>query len=124
MKKKIYKSLFYILVLAVYGIFFSVQSFFNFEGHSNAKDIFKHSSLVRSSQKHAVVKAIPLNSSPSHNIRLNKRFHQEDITLFPVFCVAAPVLHIIPRVLGSYRDLPLTSIPLLSRPLRGPPVFA
>jgi hypothetical protein len=125
MKKRIHKILFYAVILSVYGVFFSVESFFNFEGQINTKDLFKYTVLVHFSGNHQrVVKTTPLQSSSKHNVRLNKRYHQEDIAPCPLISVAAPVLHIIPRVLGSCTVDPLPSIAVVHRPLRGPPVVA
>lgn len=125
MKKRIHKILLYTLILSVYGVFFSVESFFNFEGQVNAKDLFKYSSFVHFSGSHQhSIRTTPLQSSAKHNVRLNKRYHQEDVTPCPLISVAAPVLPLIPRVLGSYSIVPLPSIAVVHRPLRGPPVVA
>jgi len=125
MQKRIYKIFFYTLLLAVYGVFFSVESFFNFEGHTDTKDLFRYSTPVQVSGNHQqVVKTSPLQSSGKHKIRLNKRFHQEDIALCPVITVAPPEERIIPRVLGAYLTVPLPSIPVVHFRLRGPPPVA
>ena len=125
MKKRIHKILLYTLILSVYGVFFSVESFFNFEGQVNAKDLFKYSSFVHFSGSHQhAIRTTPLRSSSKHNVRLNKRYHQENTTPCPLISVAAPVLPLIPRVLGSYSIVPLPSIAVVHRPLRGPPVVA
>lgn len=125
MKKRIHKILFYTFLVSVYGVFFSVESFFNFEGQVNTKDMFKYSSFVHFSGKHPnVLKTTPLQSSSKHHVRLNKRYHQEDITPFPVFFVAAPELHIIPRILGLYQTVPLPAVLVPHQRLRGPPVIA
>ena len=125
MKQRIHTALFYTLLLSVYGVFFSVESFFNFEGQVNAKDLFKYSSFVHFSGSHQhAIRTTPLQSSSKHKVRLNKRYHQEDITPCPLISVAQPVLPLIPRVLGSYSIVPLPSIAVVHRPLRGPPVVA
>lgn len=126
MQKRIYKIFFYTLLLAVYGVFFSVESFFNFEGHTDAKAFFKYSTLVQFSGNHQqVVKASPLQSPLKHKIRLNKRFHQENIAILcPVITVAVPEERIIPRVLGAYLTTPLPSVLVVHLRLRGPPVVA
>jgi hypothetical protein len=125
MQKRIYKFLFYTLLLAVYGVFFSVESFYNFEGHSDAKAVFNYSALAQLQGNHQqVVKSSPVQSSGKHKIRLNKRFHQEDIAPCPVITVAAPEERIIPRVLGAYRTAPLPTVPEACLRLRGPPVVA
>jgi len=125
MKKRIHTALFYTLLLSVYGVFFSVESFFNFEGQVNAKDLFRYSSFVHFSGSHQqAVCTTPLQPSSKHNFRLNKRYHQEDIVPCPLISVAAPVLPLIPRVLGSYSIVPLPSTAGIHHPLRGPPVVA
>ena len=125
MQKRIYKIFFYTLLLAVYGVFFSVESFFNFEGHVDAKAFFARSTFVQSSGNHRQeVKTNPLQSPGKHKIRLNKRFHQEDIALCPVITVAAPEERIIPRVLGTYLTVPLPSVLVVHLRLRGPPDVA
>ena len=125
MQKRIYKILFYTLLLAVYGTFFSVESFFNFEGQINAKDLFKYSSFVHFSGNHRqVIKTTPLQSSSSHKVRLNKRFHQEDIAPCPLITIIAPAERVIPQMLSLHRIVPLPSVPLTHLRLRGPPVVA
>ncbi|HEY4285499.1 MAG TPA: hypothetical protein VGN00_00250 [Puia sp.] len=125
MKKRIHKILFYAVLLSVYGVFFSVESFFNFEGQVNTKDLFKYTAFAHFSGNHqSVIKTTPLQSSSRHNVRLNKRYHQEDIAPCPLISVATPVLRIIPKVLGSYSIVPLPSIAVVHRPLRGPPSVA
>jgi hypothetical protein len=125
MKKRIHKILFYTLLLSVYGVFFSVESFFNFEGQVNTKEIFKYSSFVHSSASpQTVVKASPLQSSSSHHVRLNKRYHQEDITPCPLISVPAPLLPVIPRVLGACTVLLLPAVTVAHHRLRGPPCVA
>ena len=125
MEKRAHKIFFYTLLLAVYGIFFSVETFFNFEGQINAKDLFKYSSFVHFSGNHQqIIKTTPLQSSSSHKIRLNKRYHQEESAPCPVITVGTPAERIIPIVLGAYRDIPLPSVPVPHLRLRGPPVVA
>ncbi|HTI94531.1 MAG TPA: hypothetical protein VL727_28255 [Puia sp.] len=125
MKKRIHKILFYTLILSVYGVFFSVESFFNFEGQNNTKDLFKYSAFVHFSGYHqSVIKTTPLQSSSKHNVRLNKRYHQEDIAPCPLFSVAAPVLRVIPRVLGTCSIIPLPCVTVAHHRLRGPPFVA
>ena len=124
MTKKIHKLLFYTLLLSVYGLFFSVESFYNFEGQLNTAAFFKYTRAQLAKNGQSVVKASSSHSSPTHNFRLNKRFHQEEISPCPVFQVAAPESYVIPRVLGSYRTIILPIVTLIHRPLRGPPSVA
>jgi hypothetical protein len=125
MQKRIYKIFFYTLLLAVYGVFFSVESFYNFEGHTDTKALFKYPNLGQSSGNHQQeLKSNPQQSPGKHKIRLNKRFHQEDIAPCPAITVAAPEERIIPVVLGAYQTAPLPSVRVTCPRLRGPPVAA
>lgn len=120
MTKKIHKFLFYTFLLAVYGMFFSVESFYNFEGQLNATAFFKHATLSQPAKDgHAVVGTSSSHASPK--LRLNKRFHQAEITPCPVFQVPAPLSYVIPRVLGNHRNTPLPTVTPLHHLLRGPP---
>jgi hypothetical protein len=122
MKHRINKMLFYTLLLAVYGIFFSVESFYNFEGQTNAKEQLRFAAFTH--QHHlSIARVLPLGSS-SHGLRLNKRYHPEAMPACPVFSPAAPVALVPPANDRSYRDVHLPAITLLSYCLRGPPVVA
>jgi len=109
--KRIHKLLFYALLCGVYGIFFSVESFYNFEGQPNAKQGFGYS----------VVKNTPLHSGASPGFRLNKRYHQEDIPPCPILASATPERCITPVRIGSYANEPLPSVAIVHYSLRGPP---
>ena len=124
MKKRIHKALFYTLLLGVYGIFFSVESFYNFEGQSNARDLLRYATLIsHQANGTTVARTTPLHSPSSHNVRLNKRYHQEDIPPCPVLSPALPESIAPPLVLNWYRSADLTRPALLHRPLRGPPAL-
>ncbi|HEV2482329.1 MAG TPA: hypothetical protein VGS79_21845 [Puia sp.] len=125
MKMRLHKLLYYTLLLGVYGIFFSVESFYNFEGHSNASDIIRYASLTGGHEKDAsVARTSPLHSASTHSIRLNKRFHQEDMPPCPVMTPALPEYVLMPPVLGYRCSTDLPEPALLHRPLRGPPALA
>ena len=125
MRKRIYTILFYTLLTAVYGVFFSIESFFNFEGQIHAKELFAYSSITQAAAKApGVARTLPLSSSSSHAIRLNKRYHRENIPPCIVFSVEAPVRYIAPQTLVLYRNSPLLSAVVVHHPLRGPPVVA
>lgn len=125
MKKRLHKYLYYILLFGVYGIFFSVESFYNFEGHSNASDIIRYASLTNGHENLvSSARTTPLHSSTSHSIRLNKRFHQEDIPPCPVLTPVLPEYVLTPLVLGCDCRTDLPKPALLHRPLRGPPALA
>jgi hypothetical protein len=122
MKTRFHKLLYYTLLFGVYSIFFSVESFYNFEGHSNASDIIRYGSLISGHEKDApVARTTPIHSTSRHIIRLNKRFHQEDVPPCPVVSPALPEYVLAPAVLGSYCRIDLPKPALLHRPLRGPP---
>ena len=124
MKTRLHKLLYYMLLLGVYGIFFSVESFYNFEGHSNASDIIRYASLISGHDKDVtVVRTTPLHSTSAHSIRLNKRFHQEDMLPCPILMPVLPEYVLAPVVLGCYCRTALPKPALLHRPLRGPPVL-
>ena len=125
MKIRLHKLLYYLLLLGVYGIFFSVESFYNFEGHSNASDIIRYASLMSGHEKDAVVaRTTPLHSTSTHSIRLNKRFHQENIPPCPVLAPVLPEYVRKPLVLRTFCRTDLPEPALLHRPLRGPPALA
>jgi len=114
-KERIHKLLFYALLCGVYGVFFSVESFYNFEGQPNAKQSFGHS----------VVKSHPLHSGASPGFRLNKRYHQEDIPLpCPILSPVTPERCITPVRIGSYGNDVLPSVAIVDYSLRGPPTIA
>ena len=125
MQKCLHRLLYYTLLLGVYGIFFSVESFYNFEGHSNARDIIRYASLAGGLEKDApIARTTPLRSPSTHSIRLNKRFHQENIPPCPVFTPAIPEYVLMPLVPEVYCRTDLSEPALLHRPLRGPPAFS
>lgn len=124
--KKIYRLVFYTLILVVYTSFFSVQSFFNFEGLSGSQDIFNyHSFLYASSKTAAIAKDLPLHSSSGHHkTRLNKRFHQENMPPCDVISIVIPERFIPVQTPDYYKADFLPSVIRVTHPLRGPPVVA
>ena len=124
MAKRINKYLFYTLLTIVYGVFFSVESFYNFEGHSDAKKILSQSSFVCHSTGNPGVSTSATRLPSSHTIRLNKRYQQENFHPCAIFRVETPVVYVTPRMPGVY---PIQSLPLVTidhSRLRGPPVAA
>ncbi len=113
-KKRISKFLFYALLCGVYGVFFSVESFYNFEGQPNAKQ----------DSVHSVVKSSPLHSGSFPGFRLNKRYHQENIPPCPIFSPVIPERRITPVRLGTSGNDVLPSSAILAYSLRGPPAMA
>ena len=125
MRKRLHKLLFYTLLLGVYGIFFSVESFYNFEGQSNAGDILRYASLVRVQQLHgSIARSTPFHPASYHGIRLNKRFHQEAVPSFPLLSPVRPEYSLTPLTRVCYRPAGLTKPTLLYRPQRGPPALS
>ncbi|HEX3934071.1 MAG TPA: hypothetical protein VHW43_05295 [Puia sp.] len=123
MKIHLHKLLYYTLLFGVYGIFFSVESFYNFEGHSNARDIFRQVALVSGHEVASVAQTAPLHSPSTHSIRLNKRFHQENMPPCPVLSPILPEYVLAPLMLESHCRNHLPEPALLHRPLRGPPTL-
>ncbi|HEV9035375.1 MAG TPA: hypothetical protein VGQ51_02090 [Puia sp.] len=124
MPKRIHKYLFYTLIAVVYGVFFSVESFYNFEGHSEAKKLLSHASLVRLTDGNRGVSTSSARFPSSHSIRLNKRYQQENFTPCPIFRVEMPVCYVVPRTPRPYPVCPLPFITIDHSSLRGPPIAA
>ena len=121
MSRRLHKYLFYTLLAVVYGVFFSVDSFYNFEGHSDARNIVSHASLVRHA---AGNRGLSTSSSPypsAHALRLNKRYQQKNFIPCPVFRVEMPVCYVGPARPAAYPVCPLPFITVVHSPLRGPP---
>jgi|SRR5580658_3679481 len=114
MNRRIHKVTFYATLLCVYAAFFSVESFYNFEGQPCSKDGFRYS----------VVKNIPFHSTTTHGFRLNKRYHPEAIPPCPIVSPEAPRWYVIPVRLGYPGDHPLPEIAIIHYSLRGPPAAA
>jgi hypothetical protein len=122
MKKRLHRALFHALLIGVYGIFFSIESFYNFEGQPNGKkDLGYLACLLVAPHSQTVVKNSPLHSSTSPGFRLNKRFHQEDIPPCPILSPAAPERNIAPLRLGFDGTRMLPSVAIFHYSLRGPP---
>jgi hypothetical protein len=124
MAKRIHKYLFYTLLTIVYGVFFSVESFYNFEGHSDAKKILSHSSFVCHSTGNGGISTSATRFPSTHTVRLNKRYQQENFHPCPIFRVEAPVVYVMPRMLGVSSIQPLPFVTIDHSLLRGPPVAA
>ena len=128
MGKKLYRFSFYTLLLAVYGIFFSIESFYNFEGHSDAREIINHNctASLQARSGEAGLNARRVNYPHSHKarLRLNKRYHGEEFPPCTVYEAPAPTVIVTPRELGVFCLRPLPSISLLRPQLRGPPLAA
>ncbi|HEY4335678.1 MAG TPA: hypothetical protein VGM89_07265 [Puia sp.] len=124
MGKKLHRLSFYTLILAVYGVFFSIESFYNFEGHSEFREIITHSSRVHAAPAEAKVSVVSYPGSHKVRLRLNKRYHQEEFHPCAVYEVVAPVFYETPCEPGTFVLGPLPSIPLAGPQLRGPPSAA
>jgi hypothetical protein len=102
------------MLLCVYAAFFSVESFYNFEGQPRSTVGFRYS----------VVKNVPVHSTGACRFRLNKRFHPEVIPPCPIISPEGPRWVVIPVRLGSFGDDPLPAIAIFHYSLRGPPAAA
>jgi hypothetical protein len=114
--------------MAVYAVFFSIQFFYNFDGHPNAQ---QNSPKYSSSANYTgngldAVKDGPIKSSAPflHTFRLNKHFHQADISPCSVFSVKAQPPHVIPMTFFYYPEPFAPSFVPIARLLRGPPFAA
>jgi hypothetical protein len=114
MNKQTHKILFYAMLFCVYAVFFSVESFYNFDGQPRGREDFRYS----------VVKSFPVHSTTSHGFRLNKRYHPEVIPPCPIVSPNAPKWWLTPVRLGSPGDHPLPDIAIIHYSLRGPPAAA
>jgi hypothetical protein len=113
--------------MAVYAVFFSIQFFYNFDGHPKAQNALQYSSSANYVGNGLdAVKGGPIRSSTpvSHTIRLNKHFHQADISPCTVFSVEAPPPHVVPTTFFYYPKPFASSFVPIARLLRGPPFAA
>ncbi|HET6254127.1 MAG TPA: hypothetical protein VFE32_08640 [Puia sp.] len=126
MVKRIFDIAFHALLITVYAIFFSVQFFFNFDCSTagNAQNFLKHFSGKPHSKSPAGVVTQASDHSSSRAMRLNKRFHQENIPPCEVLAVNSPKPYIIRRLVGPYRNHFLPSVTPAHRLMRGPPCLA
>jgi hypothetical protein len=116
MQKKIHTLLFYSLLLFVYTGFFCVESFFNFEGQPEGRNLTTSAAFSHKSP------FAPLTPAAYHSVRLNKRYQQEVIYPHLIVPAAAPPVYAIIRVNSGYRNCVLRAVSLLHRSLRGPPI--
>ena len=126
LRKKIRYCLSYLLLLAVYSVFFTVQLTANFDIPGNAPQIaarsfnqILHQNNTKSgvTQSHA---AYPKRVI----IRLNKRFHPEFAPSCPATVSPAPVCFILTPVIHSYTEPHISPVSLSDQSRRGPPVVA
>ncbi|HVU99071.1 MAG TPA: hypothetical protein VHE34_27805 [Puia sp.] len=124
MGKNLHKFSFYALILAVYGVFFSVESFYNFEGHSEAREIIRYSAFLHARSGEPGLNAPRVHYPGSHRtkLRLNKRYHGEEFAPCTVYEAPAPAVIVTPRELGVFCLRPLPSVSLIRPQLRGPPL--
>jgi hypothetical protein len=111
------------MVASVYAAFFLVQSLFNFDGPEpvNSQNIYNYSSSLFHAAKNTRLAGNTAHAAHTHTVRLNKRFHQENIPPCDVLVVAAPAPFVVRTMGVPYRDPFLLSYTPLHRPLRGPP---
>lgn len=109
----------YMTILSLYTVFFMVQIF------NSSAAIGSDGSRLSFITTKTAAKEKTLTSKPSHEkksgIRLNKRFHPENITSINYF-IERPVLIIAGRVSHNKPKDYLLISSILSDSLRGPPV--
>jgi hypothetical protein len=125
MVKRRQNILFYAVLMPVYAVFFSVQFFFNFEfpGSDTQNFIGQFRSDNHAGKMVSFAKEAPSHSF-SRSIRLNKRFHQENIPTCDILSMDVPEPYVIQRTLGHYQDSFLSYVTPVHRLLRGPPSMA
>jgi hypothetical protein len=124
MPVKLHKMLFYTLVLGVYGIFFSVECLYNFEGQGSSTNYLHFVSIAREGARTGqTFQNLPVHSSASRSLRLNKRYHQEEAPPFLFLSPALPEYTMAPSTPGCYCQTALPEPAFLNRPLRGPPAL-
>jgi len=124
MAKRLHKYLFYALLIIVYGVFFSVESFYNFEGHSDAKKLLAQSSVVSHSAGNGGVSTSAARFPSTHKIRLNKRYQQENFLPCVVLRMEIPVTYVTSEMPVVYPEFLLPLVTIDHSPLRGPPFAA
>jgi hypothetical protein len=115
-----------ILLLAVYGVFFMVQSTAYFDhntGHTYrlGTDVFNEAKIVKYQPD-----GFSNGNSPAKKlaIRLNKKFQAQSAILYAMFASKTPVADFIKQPSPVYFDPLDTAAFLLEHSLRGPPVVA
>jgi hypothetical protein len=122
MQAKLHRLLFYTLVLGVYGIFFSVECFYNFEGQgSSSNQLHRLTVAKEGANAAAVFQTLPVRSRAAYSLRLNKRFHQEDALPVALLSPVLPEYVLAPQMPGCSCHTDLSAPAFLHRPLRGPP---
>lgn len=125
-RKKIKYCFSYLLLLAVYSAFFTVQLTANF-------DIPGNSPSIAAKSFNQILQQNPAKTGVSQSqaaypkrviIRLNKRFHPEFAPACPVVVSAAPLCFILTPVIGHYTEPHFSLISLSDQSQRGPPVVA
>jgi hypothetical protein len=115
------------MLLSVYAVFFSVQFFFNFDGPGPGYGqtiLYSCAAHSNPAGAHFQKSGLSTSNAPVHNIRLNKRFHQEDLYPCPLLRVEAPEQYEVRQTLGHYTNRFLPSFTPFHPALRGPPVAA
>jgi len=111
-----------LLLLGIYGLFFTVQFFFNFKSDTSAQD-----NTVQCQQAHIAKQKNIIANKPDHNkkpgFRLNKRFQPP---MMPAMAYAGediPLKYLDRQKIGKPHDHLLISF-ILATSLRGPPVLS
>lgn len=114
MKQAKNKLWFYAMICCVYGIFFSVESFYNFDGGKSRTETCQTS----------VVKNTPTHPGATHGFRLNKRYHPEYNPPCPICSPDRPERRLPMLRLSLPGCGALPEIAIVHYSLRGPPTLA
>jgi hypothetical protein len=124
MGSRIHKYAFYTLLLAVYSIFFSIESFYNFEGHSEAREILHRATHIQTAASLSTTSHAAYPGAHGIRVRLNKRFHPESFPPCKVVTAPIPPVYVPRQDPSDYAVRPLPAIAVSHPPLRGPPPVA
>lgn len=119
----IYYSLCKVPILLMYGLFFTVQLFFNFDTTGKINSNKHVANSVHHSNQYSSLKIAGQHKLKS-NTRLNKRFEPAAISLYNPFFITTPVCLIINKQMGTYQNPFFFSSYFFIRGLRGPPIAA
>lgn len=125
-QKKINSFTTYLLLLAVYGIFFTVQLTSNFDIPGNLPLLSAKITNQASgfSGKQNGIRQVRHASPKKINIRLNKRFHPEFAPEFTIFFTAIPIFYLENADADIYTGPKISAGCFLKQQQRGPPVIA
>jgi hypothetical protein len=111
-------------VLVLYGSFFIVQLFFNFDIENSSNNTIlshSHKNLALGHQSSALKKT-NASKDRKQSIRLNKRFKPQAIATYNPFDVKVPVYYLETKSFVSHSDICIPALFLFPQSFRGPPV--